>query len=172
MLTEMDVMPTLVKWLGVPGPALKTDGKDVTDLLLGKAGARSPHEAVVFYAGSELQAIRSGDWKLHFEHPYITPHAEPGRDGKPSNWEHMKPAAITQSGIQGIATRHGYKVAQQAPALYNLREDISETTDVSAGHPDVVERLKKLAEPLRLELGDTLTGTPPQAVRPLGRDDG
>jgi arylsulfatase A-like enzyme len=172
VLTEMDVMPTVAKWLGVPGPVLKTDGKDVTDLLLGKDGAQSPHEAVLFYAGSELQAIRSGDWKLHFEHPYITPHAEPGRDGKPSNWEHMKPAAITQSGIQGIATRHGYKVAQQAQALYNLREDISETTDVSAQHPDVVERLKKLAEPLRLELGDTLTGTPPQAVRPLGRDDG
>jgi hypothetical protein len=42
---------------------------------------------------------------------------------------------------------------------------------VSAEHPEVVERLKKLAEPLRLELGDALTKTPAEAVRPLGRDE-
>jgi hypothetical protein len=143
----------------------------VSDLIFSKPGAKSPHEAFVYYAGSELQAIRSGEWKLHFPHPYITPHAEPGRDGKPSNWENMKPAAITQSGIQGIATRHGYRVAEQSLALYNLREDIGETKDVSAAHPEIVERLTKWAQPLRLELGDSLTKTAAQAARPLGRDD-
>jgi arylsulfatase len=172
VLSEMDLLPTLTQWLGVPGPTLKTDGRSVGDLLLGKEGAKSPHGALFFYAGTELQAIRNGEWKLHFPHPYITPHAEPGRDGKPSNWENMKPAAITQSGIQGIATRHGYKVAQQELALYNLQEDAGETKDVSAEHPDVVERLKKLAEPLRQELGDSLTKTEPKAVRPLGKDEG
>jgi arylsulfatase len=170
VLTEMDVMPTLTKWLGSPESVQKTDGKDVTDIWFGKEGAKSPHESVVFYAGSEMQAIRSGEWKLHFPHPYITPHAEPGRDGKPSNWENMKPAAITQSGIEGIATRHGYKVAQQELALYNLNADIGETKDVSALHPEVVERLNKLAEPLRAELGDTLKKVVPTAVRPLGKD--
>ncbi len=169
LLTEMDLMPTFTQWLGAEKPVNKTDGLDVTDLLFGKDGAKSPHEAVVVYAGNELQAVRSGDWKLHFAHPYITPHESPGRDGKPSNWENMKPAAITQSGIEGIASRHGYKVAQQAVALYNLREDVGETTDVSAAHPDVVERLKKLAEPIRAELGDSLTQTPATEARPLGR---
>jgi len=169
MLTEMDIMPTLQAWLKAPGSTLKTDGKDVTDLWFGKEAAKTPHEAIAFWAGTELQAIRSGEWKLHFSHPYITPHAEPGRDGKPSNWEHMQPAAITQSGIAGIATRHGYKVAQQEVALYNLREDSAETQDLSASHADVVARLKQLAEPLRQELGDTLTGVKPSAVRPLGK---
>ncbi len=171
VLTSMELMPTFQSWLGAPAPSVKIDGKDVSDLLFSKPGAKSPHEAFVYYAGSELQAIRSGEWKLHFPHPYITPHTEPGRDGKPSNWENMKPAAITQSGIHGIATRHGYRVAEQSLALYNLREDIGETKDVSAAHPEIVERLTKLAEPLRLELGDSLTKTAAQAARPLGRDD-
>lgn len=168
-LTEMDILPTLQTWLGAKGPTSKTDGKDVTDLWFGKDGAKSPHEALVFYGGSELQAIRSGDWKLHFPHPYITPHAEPGRDGKPSNWENMKPAAITQSGIAGIATRHGYRVAQQELALYQLKDDPGEMKDQSAQHPEVVERLKKLAEPFKNELGDSLTQTQGHEVRPLGK---
>lgn len=168
--TAMDLLPTLAEWLGAPPAAVKLDGRPVGDLLLGREGAKSPHEALVFYAGSELQALRSGDWKLHFPHPYITPHAQPGRDGKPSNWENMKPAAITQSGIEGIATRHGYRVARQELALYNLREDPGESRDVSAGHPEVVERLQRLAEPFRRELGDALTQTPAAAARPLGRE--
>jgi arylsulfatase A-like enzyme len=170
IITSMDLMPTFQSWLSAPSPTVTIDGRDVTDLFLGKPGAKSPHETFVYYAGSELQAVRSGEWKLHFPHPYITPHAAPGRDGKPSNWENMKPAAITQSGIQGIATRHGYRVADQGLALYRLTDDLSETKDLSADHPEIVERLKKLAEPLRQELGDSLTQTPAQAVRPLGKD--
>ncbi|MBB5036967.1 sulfatase family protein [Prosthecobacter dejongeii] len=172
LFTAMDLMPTFQAWREDAEPAapVKTqDGKDVTDLLLGKEGAKSPHEAIAIYAGGELQAIRSGEWKLHFVHPYITPHDSPGRDGKPSNWENMKPAAITQSGIEGIATRHGYKVAQQPLALYHLKEDIGELTDVSAAHPDIVERLQKLADPFRQQLGDSLTKTVGTEVRPLGR---
>lgn len=152
-----------------PAAARKIDGLDVTDLLLGKEGAKNPREVFAVYAGNELQALRSGEWKLHFPHPYITPHEVRGVDGKPSNWENMKPAAITQSGIEGIATRHGYQVAQQPLALYNLREDPGETTDVSAQHADVVERLKQLAEPIRQQLGDTLTQTPATEARPLGK---
>jgi len=170
-LTEMDLLPTFTQWLGAPPSPNKIDGKDVGDLLLGKEGAKSPHEAIAFYAGNELQAVRSGPWKLHFAHPYRTPHDVPGRDGKPSNWENMKPVAITQSGIAGIASRHGYKVAQQELALYHLQEDPAESKDVSAANPEVVERLKKLAEPFRTQLGDALTGVKGGEVRPAGRDE-
>lgn len=172
LFTAMDLLPTFMSWkedAEAAPPEKVRDGKDVSKILLGQEGALSPHEAIAVYAGGELQAIRSGEWKLHFAHPYITPHDTPGRDGKPSNWENMKPAAITQSGIEGIATRHGYRVAQQPLALYNLKDDLGEQTDVSAAHPDVVERLKKLAEGFRLELGDSLTGTKGTATRPLGR---
>lgn len=169
LITAMDLLPTFIEWLGAEPPALKTDGRSISGVLLGEEGAQTPHEAFVYYAGRELQAIRSGDWKLHFEHPYITPHDTPGKDGKPSNWENMKPAAITQSGIEGIASRHGYQVAQQKPALYNLRADMGESTDVSAAHPDIVEKLTRLAEPYRKALGDALTDTPATEARPQGR---
>lgn len=171
MLTEMDLLPTLAAWLGAEPPKVKLDGRDAGPLLLGQEGAASPHEALFMYAGNELQAVRSGPWKLHFPHPYITPHAEPGRDGKPSNWENMKPAAITQSGIEGIATRHGYQVARQELALYHLDTDPGETTDVSAAHAAEVEKLKALAAAMRAELGDSLTGAKATAARPLGRDE-
>lgn len=169
LFTAMDLLPTFIQWLGAEKPTAKIDGSDITGVFLGEEGAKSPHEAIAIYAGSELQAIRSGEWKLHFAHPYITPHEPRGRDGKPANWENMKPASITQSGIEGIASRHGYRVAQQELALYNVKEDLGETTDVSAQHPDVVERLKKLAEPFRHQLGDGLTQTQAEEVRPRGK---
>jgi arylsulfatase A-like enzyme len=81
----------------------------------------------------------------------------------------MKPVAITQSGIEGIATRHGYKVAQQELALYDLQADPGENQDLSADHPEVVAELKKLAETYRRDLGDSLTQTVGEGVRPLGR---
>jgi arylsulfatase A-like enzyme len=171
LITAMDLLPTLARLLGAPLPERKIDGQDIAAVLFGQPGAASPHEAFACYAGGELQALRSGDWKLHFAHPYITPHETPGRDGKPSNWENMKPAAITSSGIAGIATRHGYKVAQQELALYNLKDDPGESNDVSAAHPEIVARLQELAQPLRAALGDALTGTAGAEVRPIGRSE-
>ncbi len=44
--------------------------------------------------------------------------------------------------------------AVPAGTLYNLHEDIGETTDVSAHHPDAVARLQALAHASRLDLGD------------------
>ena len=41
-----------------------------------------------------------------------------------------------------------------AGTLYNLREDIAETKDRSKEFPEVVQRIRKLAETARRELGD------------------
>ncbi|HEY1049331.1 MAG TPA: sulfatase-like hydrolase/transferase [Prosthecobacter sp.] len=165
---EIDLLPTLAGLIGAKLPAKKIDGLNILPLLEGKAEAKSPHEALIFYGGDELQAIRSGQWKLHFPHPYITVDGEPGRDGKPAQFGKMKPKAITQSGISGIASRHGYRVEQTALALYDLKTDPGETHDVATDHPEVVEQLKKLAEPTRKELGDALTKIKGTENRPLG----
>ena len=45
-------------------------------------------------------------------------------------------------------------------------EDAGESRDVSAEHPNVVQTLMKLAEPIREELGDALTGKTPPALSP------
>jgi arylsulfatase len=81
----------------------------------------------------------------------------------------MKPAGMDKSGIDGIASRHGYRVANEPLALYDLRLDEGEKRNVAAQHPEVVERLSKLAEPLRAELGDALTGVKGNAIRAVGK---
>ncbi|WP_397380801.1 sulfatase [Prosthecobacter sp.] len=165
---EIDLLPTIATLIGGKLSDRKIDGENILPLLEGKPGAKSPHEALVFYGGDELQAIRSGPWKLHFPHPYITVDGEPGRDGKPARFGQMKPKAITQSGIAGIASRHGYRVENIGLSLYNLTDDPGETRDVSKEHPEIVERLQKLAEPTRQELGDTLLKVKGTENRPLG----
>ncbi|MFH5833317.1 sulfatase [Halalkalibaculum sp. DA384] len=52
--------------------------------------------------------------------------------------------------------------------LYNLEEDIGETTDVSEKHPEVVKRLQRLADEARRDLGDSVTGQEGKNVRPIG----
>ncbi|HVE40920.1 MAG TPA: sulfatase [Planctomycetota bacterium] len=168
-LMSIDLYPTVARLVGASLPKITIDGLDILAILEGRAGARSPHEALYFYAGEELQGVRSGDWKLHFAHEYLTPAGPPRSDGKPSNYENMKPLSMEASGIRGIASRHGYKVEQAPAALYDLRTDPGEQQDVSAGHPDVVRRLQEFAEKARADLGDTLTGRKGSGVRAPGR---
>jgi arylsulfatase len=167
IVTSMDLLPTIADLIDVELPEDRPiDGLNVKPLLLGDPGAKSPHDAFYFYAGTELQAIRSGDYKLHFPHRYLTTAAEPGRGGFPSNHGKLEPLSITSSGLEGIASRHGYHVVETPKALFNLRNDPGETTNVIDQHPKVVERIERLAEKMRDELGDSLTGRSGNQIRP------
>jgi len=167
-MMEIDLLPTLAALTDGKMPEKKIDGQNMLPVL---EGGTSPHEALYFYSGDELQAVRSGGWKLHLDHPYISVDGEAGRDGKPARFGQMKPKSITQSGIDGIATRHGYVVKQQKMALYDLSRDPGESQDVAAQHPDIVAKLQKLAAGMRADLGDALTKTKASGVRPVGRDN-
>lgn len=164
----IDLMPTFAKWLGAPLPSNPLDGLDISDCLFETAIAKSPHQSLLFYSGSELHAIRSGDWKLHLPHSYITVDGEPGRDGKPAGYGRLKPKSMNQSGVAGIASRHGYRVEQQALALYNLKDDPAESVDVSSKHPDVVKSLVAIAEAAKQEIGDSISGTVGSEIRRCG----
>jgi arylsulfatase len=166
-LMTIDLTPTVAAMLAVPLPGHAIDGKDVRPVIFGDA--RSPHEALVFYAGEELHAIRSGDWKLHLPHDYLTSIQPTGRDGKPAGHGTLKPKSIDESGIRGIASRHGYEVKRIPLSLFNLRDDVGETTNVADRHPDVVKRLSDVAERYRAELGDAITARKGSGVRPAGR---
>ena len=53
--------------------------------------------------------------------------------------------------------------------LYYLKNDISETNDVAAQHPEVVEKIKVLANEMRSKLGDKLYNIEGTENRPVGR---
>jgi len=167
LVTTMDLFASFVRLAGAALPATKIDGTDVTPFLLGEKGAKG-RETFWFYSGEELQAVRVGDWKLHLPHEYLTVAAAPGRGGKPSNWENMKPQAIEVSGIRGIASRHGYRVEKMGLALFDLKRDPGEMRDVAGANPEIVTRLQAEAARARADLGDSLTGVSATHARPAG----
>ncbi len=135
LCTTMDLYPTLAKLAGALLPdERRIDGRDIWPLLSGQAGAASPHEAFYFYFGGQLQAVRSGPWKLYLP-----------REQK-----------------QGGGARGGPAEAE----LYHLGEDIGETHNLAAKHPEIVQRLLGLAEIIRADLGDGDADGPGQ--RPAG----
>jgi arylsulfatase A len=143
----IDLLPTIAKLAGAPLPERKIDGKDIWPLLSGQAGAKTPHEAYYFYWGRELQAVRSGKWKLHFPHEYRALTGTPGQDGRPN----------------------GYSQQRIGLALYDLEADVGEKNNVAEQHPEVVARLTALAEKAREDLGDALTQRKGANVRESGR---
>lgn len=170
-VTSIDLLPTIAKLVGSELPAHPIDGLDVWPILSGQPEACTPHESLLFFSGDELQAIRSGDWKLHFAHDYLTVAGPPGKGGKPANYENMKPKSIEESGIRGIASRHGYEVRRIERSLFNLKDDPGESRDVAKQQPEVVRRLESLAEKARADLGDSLTNRRGSGFRAAGRVD-
>lgn len=105
LMTTMDLLPTFAGLAGAPVPSDRViDGKDIWPVLA--ANEASPHEAFFYYKVNNLEAVRSGKWKLF------------------------------------MTKTNGRKKA--TPKLYNLEQDIGESTDVSVGNPEVVERLQAL----------------------------
>jgi arylsulfatase A len=142
----IDILPTMAALIGAELPDHPIDGKNIWPLMSGEPDATSPHEAYYFYWGSDLQAVRSGKWKLHFPHSYRTMAGRPG-------------------GTNGIPTK--YSTGRIGLSLFDLSVDVGETTNVADEHPEVVQRLTQLADQIRQELGDgrQLKG---KGVRPAG----
>jgi arylsulfatase A-like enzyme len=144
----IDLLPTFAALAGVDRSGDRPiDGRDISPLLTGQTDARSPHDVLYFYWGRELQALRSGRWKLHFPHQYRSLAGAPGADGKPGPYRDR---------VIGLS-------------LFDLESDPGETTDLAARHPDVVERLSRLADAAREDLGDSATKTKGKNVRPPGQ---
>jgi arylsulfatase A-like enzyme len=138
LATTMDLLPTFAKLAGGRAPEdRKIDGHDIAPLLYGKADARSPYEAFYYYHQQQLQAVRSGPWKLFLPVETSRPHPHFSKNRKP---EYL---------------------------LFNVVEDIGSKHNVAAEHPDIVARLKEIAEQARADLGDQ--GVRGQGQRPAGK---
>lgn len=146
----IDILPTVAKIIGADLPKLKIDGLDIGPLLRGEKDAKSPHDAFYFYyAQNELQAVRSGKWKLMLPHTYRSMAGQPqGKDGTPGRYKQVK---------------------IEAPELYDLDADANETTNVATAHPDEVKTLLSYAERARADLGDALTKRKGAGAREPGR---
>ena len=107
----IDLLPTFAELAQCELPARVIDGKSIKDLMVSDS-ATTPHEAIYYYDRDQLQAVRSGKWKLflplqdYSRHPHFK----------------QKP--------------HG------GPLLFDLMKDIACQKDVAAENPEVVRRLK------------------------------
>lgn len=64
--STIDLLPTFAKLAGTKAPTDRIiDGKDIRPLLFQPESAKSPHKAFYYYFRDQLQAVRSGQWKLH-----------------------------------------------------------------------------------------------------------
>ena len=134
-----DVLPTFVSLAGGKvHDDVKIDGFDLSPLLLGKTD-QSQRSEWYYYNGTQLKAVRSGPWKL----------------------------AIAPQSL-GMGIKEQPEDLRQAGRLYNLDDEVSEVTNVAAQHPDVVERLTKLADAMIADIG---SGKPGPGVRPPGTVD-
>ena len=125
LATTMDILPTFAHLAGGKEPQDRIiDGHDIRPLILGDPGATSPCNAFYYYYMDQLQAVRSGPWKLFLplKKPFRHPHFRKGEGDK--------------------------------PLLFNVVTDVGSKNDVADEHQDIVERLTRLAEKAREDLGD------------------
>jgi len=144
----IDLLPTFAHLVGAKLPAHAIDGRNIWPLIAAEPGAKSPHEAYYFYWGRHLEAVRMGRWKLHFPHAYRTLGGRPGGTG-------------------GVPVR--YEQAKIGLSLFDMEQDPGEMQDVAAAHPDVVAQIRRLADQMRAELGDSATKQQGAGGREPGR---
>jgi uncharacterized sulfatase len=142
----IDVLPTIVAAAGVAQPKDRTiDGRDILPVLAEKA--KTPHEALLAMGGDRVMTIRSGKWKLHLHNPgasqlfagqtdWIDPRAPDGVTIL-APYEQYGPDAPP-----GLITG-----AEPAPTmLFDLETDRAEQHNLAERNPEVVARLRTLAE--------------------------
>lgn len=141
-LSSMDLLPLFCGLAGVQVPQdRKLDGHNILPILEGEQN-ESPHKRLYYYNGTNLQAVREGDWKLHL----------PRTVKDQPFWNKKK------NGKRVFVTL-------KQPRLYNLKDDVGEETDLSADYPVIVTHLQQVADEVRAELGDMrVTGSDQRAI--------
>ncbi len=138
-------MPTIATLTGAPAGVFPFDGRNLMPVIRGDS---SQDEPFFFYSGRQLQAVRSGRWKLHVPHRYRSIHG--GQLATP-----VHPGAYRQDSI-GLA-------------LFDLFSDPAESDNLADTHPDIVARLTGLIDSMRADLGDVIADVEGRGVRQPGR---
>lgn len=110
IMTAMDLFPTFLSMAGVDQPkGVVLDGVNQTGLLFEEK--HSARDEVYYWWGSELMAIRKGEWKYYFK-------------------------TIKD---QYLPT-HKIEIPVE-PLLYNVENDVSEKFNQAKSHPEIVKML-------------------------------
>ena len=133
--STLDILPTFAALAGAEMPSDRViDGEDIRHLFHGDFAKADSEKAYFYYLRIHLQAVRQGRWKLHL----------------PRDKEPVGAAPFSRNTHIAPVDRVGFA----KPFLVDLHADIGETTNVAGQHPQVVQRLLKLAEEMREDLGD------------------
>ena len=131
IVRTLDFLPTFAKLADAKTPTDRIiDGKNVADLLHGKPNAKSPSNTFYYYMTTQLMAVRKGDWKLHL------------------------PVKEKVFGKFEVYSKEEDLIPLNELRLYNLKQDIGETTNVAKENPELVKELQALAEEARNDIGD------------------
>ena len=134
MASALDLLPTFAALSGKKHePREPIDGIDISALFKGPLPEVSPRRTFAYFSANvdpaapsraRLNAVREGSWKYYLK---------------------AQRFRLVNSEVDTDV---------QAGALFDLASDLGETTDVAANHPEIVGRMRALAERLADELGD------------------
>lgn len=114
LATTLDIFSTVAAITEATLPSHKIDGINILPLLQGDQNTNPREGFYYYYRKNNLEAIRKGQWKLVFPHPYVSyKNVLPGNDGWP--------------GAYARDTTLFY--------LYDLRRDPGEVYDVKELYP-------------------------------------
>ncbi len=124
LASTIDLLPTFAGLAGTRPPTDRIiDGKDIRPLLAGEKGAKSPHEAFYYYYRQQLQAVRSGRWKLRLALKRKTGR----RKGEP---DHAPPflydLTIDIAETKNVADAHPDVVGRLTALAEKAREDLGD----------------------------------------------
>ncbi len=120
----MDLLPTFAYLAGGKPPQDRIiDGQDIRPLLFGRKEGWTPREAFYYYQMEQLQAVRSGRWKLHLPMKL-----------KKRNWAEPEPDSPVQlydlqtdvGEENNVADRHPDIVARLTALAEKAREDLGD----------------------------------------------
>lgn len=128
----LDLLPSIVNIAGAEMPTDRViDGVDISQVFHGaETELVRPY---FFYQHQALRAVRQGPWKLHL------PHSKMDKTKEGSLWQSHVPKE-DRAYIEELT-------------LYNLDEDIGETTNVAQEHPEIVEALLKQIDFAKRDIG-------------------
>ena len=149
LMSNIDILPTLVELTGAAKPKLKIDGLSMASVLKGENKKPVREGLCMYYHKNSLEAVTDGMYKLIFPHKYKSYETYlPGNDGKPGELDDKEVKECE---------------------LYDLRRDPGERVNVISQHPEVVKKLKAMADKCREDIGDDLTNMPGKNRREPGR---